>query len=122
MAGDCGATVQRVPPASPLFHPPPRFDRYQEPAYRARMFARLFRLIAMLFLAGFVLRLVLSLFRPIPSRRGSTAKPAAAAGAERLVQDPVCRVRLPESRALIVGGQHFCSRECADQFRLSAHG
>lgn len=86
------------------------------------MFARFIRLIAMVFLAGFVLRLLLSFFRPIPSRRGSVRKAAAPAGPERLVLDPVCRVRLPESQALFIRGQHFCSQECAERYSLAAHG
>ncbi|MCU0229995.1 MAG: hypothetical protein MUC67_01320 [Acidobacteria bacterium] len=40
-----------------------------------------------------------------------SAQPAPALP-ERLVEDPVCGLRLPESRAVREGEQFYCSEEC----------
>jgi len=60
-----------------------------------------------------VLRLVR--FALAPARRpvGPRAqRPAVPAGPERLVQDPVCGLLLPESRAVRDGEAFYCSEDC----------
>jgi len=52
------------------------------------------------------------------SRRAATGRrPEAPRGPERLVQDPVCGLRVPESSAVTEGEHHFCSAACRDRFR-----
>jgi uncharacterized protein (TIGR00725 family) len=65
-------------------------------------------------------RLVEELLRGHPTHR-TTAGPTVGGGAEALVEDPVCRMRiLPRAAAAerVSGGTRywFCSRACADAF------
>jgi hypothetical protein len=59
-----------------------------------------------------VLRLVRFALAPAPRPSGRRAVRPAPGRPERLVQDPVCGLRLPESRAVREGDAYFCSEEC----------
>ncbi len=76
----------------------------------------LLRFLFVFLVVGFLLRLIrLLLFpgrRTAAPRAAGPPPPPAGAAAERLVQDPVCGVRLPESRALRSGDRYYCSAEC----------
>lgn len=76
-----------------------------------------FVFLALLFLV--VVRLLRSLLAAgrAPAPRPRAAPPATG---ERLVDDPVCGLCIPESRALRDGDRCFCSEECRDRFRASA--
>ena len=84
----------------------------------------LFRFIVFLVLAWALMRLLRVLFTPVPPGRRPAAGPPPQAAPppggirlERLVEDPVCGVRVPESRAIRDGDRFFCSEECRARFR-----
>lgn len=69
------------------------------------------RFVLLTILVLVVLRLVrFALARPRRPAVRSAAPPRALP--ERLVQDPVCGLRLPESRAVRDGEAFFCSEDC----------
>ena len=82
--------------------------------------ASAFRVIVVLLLIRFVLRLISSgrrpvappKPRPVPERTGGT-----------LVRDPHCGTYIPESRAITVGrgatAMYFCSAACRDAWQRS---
>jgi hypothetical protein len=59
-----------------------------------------------------VMRLVRFALAPAPRPSGGRAARPAPALPERLVQDPVCGLRLPESRAVRDGEAFYCSEDC----------
>ena len=78
----------------------------------------LIRWLLLTILVLIVMRLVR--FALAPSSRPSV-RPAVRpmpAGPERLVQDPVCGLLLPESRAVRDGEAFYCSRECLRASRV----
>jgi hypothetical protein len=84
----------------------------------------LFRLVLLVLLVLVLLRLVRFVFAPPPaSRAGRRSSPPPPPGTgpapERLVQDPVCGIRIPESRAVRRGDVYFCSEECSSRYRPS---
>ena len=78
--------------------------------------AFLLRFLLVFVVVGFLLRLLRLLL--FPARTGAATRaagpppPPPGGATERLVQDPVCGVRLPESRALRAGDRYYCSAEC----------
>jgi hypothetical protein len=71
-----------------------------------------FRWVLLTILVLVVLRLVRYALDPPSQRAARAAARPAPAGPERLVQDPVCGLRLPESRAVREGEAFYCSEEC----------
>jgi hypothetical protein len=69
------------------------------------------RFVLLSILVLVVLRLVRFAFAP-PRRPVSRAAPTPPALPERLVQDPVCGLRLPEGRAVRDGDAFYCSEDC----------
>jgi hypothetical protein len=59
-----------------------------------------------------VMRLVRFALAPVPRPSLRRAARPAPALPERLVQDPVCGLRLPESRAVRDGEAFYCSEDC----------
>ncbi len=60
-----------------------------------------------------VLRLVRFALAPARLPVGPRVRrPPVQAGSERLVQDPVCGLLLPESRAVRDGESFYCSEDC----------
>jgi len=59
-----------------------------------------------------VMRLVRFALAPASPLSAPRAVRPAPAGPERLVQDPVCGLRLPEGRAVRDGDAFYCSPEC----------
>jgi hypothetical protein len=87
----------------------------------------LLRFLALALLTIVVLRLLRTLVALVaapPPRAGGGPRPPdprnPGRGPERLVEDPVCGVRLPESRAIRDGDRFFCSEECRGRFLPSA--
>ncbi len=76
----------------------------------------LLRFLLVFIVVGLLLRMLRLLLFPVrtgPVRRAGGPPPPPPGGAtERLVQDPVCGVRLPESRAIRDGDRYYCSAEC----------
>jgi hypothetical protein len=74
----------------------------------------LIRWILLTILVLVVLRLVRFALAPARARRPASSRgPGRPPDApERLVQDPVCGLVLPESRALRDGDAFYCSPEC----------
>jgi len=72
------------------------------------------RYLLLVILALFAVRVLRAAFHPFrrrPSRPVGTGG-GGGDGPERLVQDPVCGLLLPESQALREGEGFFCSEEC----------
>ena len=69
------------------------------------------RFVLLTILVLVVLRLVRFAFAP-RRRPAARAAPPPRALAERLVQDPVCGLRLPEGRAVRDGDAFYCSEDC----------
>lgn len=53
---------------------------------------------------------------PPPPPPPPWAGPQSGGSVERLVQDPVCGLRIPESAAIRAGDNFFCSPACRDAF------
>ena len=77
----------------------------------------LFRLLFWLLLLYTGYRIIKSLVAP----KGKPAPPSSSANGEETVQDPVCKVFLAKSDAIVgtlEGERHyFCSMDCLDKFR-----
>lgn len=69
------------------------------------------RFVLLTILVLVVLRLVRFALAP-PRRPAGRSAPSPRALPERLVQDPVCGLRLPASRAVRDGEAFFCSEDC----------
>lgn len=72
----------------------------------------LIRWVLLTILVLVVLRLVRFVLAPSSRPPLRAAARPAPAGPERLVQDPVCGLLLPESRAVRDGEAFYCSQEC----------
>jgi hypothetical protein len=72
----------------------------------------LIRWVLLTILVLVVMRLVRFALAPAPRPSGRQAARPAPALPERLVQDPVCGLRLPESRAVRDGEAFYCSEDC----------
>jgi hypothetical protein len=68
---------------------------------------RLFFFVLLIFLLLFVLKTYL-----VRSRRGSRVAPPA----DDMALDPQCHSYVPIREAVKVGGNYFCSRECAERY------
>lgn len=78
------------------------------------------RVVLLVLLLLVVIRLVRALLQPPRPVGPGTARPRAGGrrGApERLVEDPECGLRVPESRAVRDGDLFFCSNACRDRHR-----
>ena len=86
------------------------------------MLPLLLRVVAVILLLRFAVRLLASWLRPAtPSRE---APGPAARSARDLVRDRICNTFVPRDSALVatIGGheEHFCSAACRDQALLLA--
>jgi hypothetical protein len=82
------------------------------------------RVLVLLALIRFVLRLVTSRTAPRQASRPSARVPERSGGV--LVRDPQCGTYIPESRAVVVGqgagALHFCSTACRDAWAEARSG
>ena len=72
-------------------------------------------LLRLLFLVLLVFLLLLLIKSYLARARGGSRRSAPDDG-EEMAMDPQCQSYVPKRDAIAVGGNYFCSRECAERF------